>query len=126
MSKSFLTDEKTPIIYFKNKVEQFITQREWKKYHTPKNLIQALQIEVSELSELFLFKEYLKEDILINEELYESVCNEVADIFIYLISFVNSLNIDLTNAFINKMKINEKKYPIDEFNGGIYYKKDSQ
>ncbi|MHA1689792.1 MAG: MazG-like family protein [Promethearchaeota archaeon] len=123
MSKSFLTDEKTPIMYFKNKVEQFIMQREWKKYHAPKNLIQALQIEVSELSELFLFKEYLKEDILKNKKLYESICNEVADIFIYLISFANSLNIDLTRAFLNKMKINEKKYPIEEFKGGIYYKK---
>ncbi len=116
-------DEITPISFFKHEVEQFIEQRGWKKYHTPKNLIQALQIEAAELSELFLFKDLPKEKILENKELYQNISHEIADIFIYLISLINSLDIDLTRAFINKMKINEIKYSKEEFNQGLYYKK---
>ncbi|MHA1456308.1 MAG: hypothetical protein ACTSR5_10065 [Promethearchaeota archaeon] len=50
-------DSNTKLLYFKKEVEKFVKERNWTKYHTPKNLIQALGIEVSELSEIFLFKD---------------------------------------------------------------------
>ncbi|MFX1257206.1 MAG: nucleotide pyrophosphohydrolase [Promethearchaeota archaeon] len=116
-------DINATISFFKKKINDFVNNRNWTKYHTPKNLIQALSIEVAELSELFLFKEYKIEEILEDKELFENISGEVADIFIYLISFINALNLDLTQAFIKKMEINEKKYSIMEFNDGNYYKK---
>ena len=39
------------------------------------------------------------------------------DIFIYLLAFCNTNKIDISEALINKMKKNVKKYPADEFNG---------
>ena len=116
-------DGNTSISYFKSQVKEFVTNRNWSKYHSPKNLIQALGIEVSELSELFLFKDINSNDILKNSKLLEAVTGEIADIFIYLISLTNSLNIDLTSSFVKKMKINKEKYPPEEFNDGTYYKK---
>ncbi|MFX0025657.1 MAG: MazG-like family protein [Candidatus Hermodarchaeota archaeon] len=116
-------DKNVSISFFKERVRDFIMKRNWSNYHTPKNLIQALGIETAELSELFLFKEYSVDDILKNNSLFESISDELADIFIYLISFVNCLGIDLTKSFKKKMEKNERKYPIKEFNDGKYYKK---
>ena len=52
-----------------------------------------------------------------------NISDEIADVFIYLISLVNLLNLDLSQAFISKMDKNKKKYDINEFNNGLYYKK---
>jgi len=116
-------DNNTLISFLKNDVKQFVEEREWTQYHTPQNLIQALQIEAAELSELFLFKEMTIDDILQSEELINKISNEMADVLIYLISLSNSLNIDLVQSFIKKMEINKNKYSIKEFNNGMYYKK---
>jgi NTP pyrophosphatase (non-canonical NTP hydrolase) len=118
-----MSSESKGILYFRNEVKKFIEERNWTKYHNPKNLIQALGIEVSELSELFLFKDYSVDEILENEILFEAIENEIADIFIYLISFINILNVDLAKAFMKKMEMNRAKYTTKEFKDGSYYKK---
>jgi NTP pyrophosphatase (non-canonical NTP hydrolase) len=118
-----LNDKQTTLSFFKDAIAEFVRKREWTRFHTPKSLIQALQIEAAELSEIFLFKDYSIEQILNNQEILEDVSDEIADIFIYLVSFINVCGIDLTEAFNNKMKKNCAKYPIKEFNNGIYYKK---
>ena len=118
-----LSDKHTTLSFFKDEVAEFVQKRDWGKYHTPKNLIQALQIEASELSEIFLFKDYSLEQILDNSELLKEISDELADVFIYLISLINVFGIDLTEAFSNKMKKNSDKYSIKEFKNGVYYKK---
>jgi dCTP diphosphatase len=110
-------DNNTIITYFKEEVERFVKERRWKKYHNPKDLVQAIGIEVSELSEIFLFKDFSLDTIYNDKELLENISDEIADVFIYLVSLLNSLNVDLTNIFIRKMKKNEEKYSIEEFDG---------
>ncbi|HEY0089455.1 MAG TPA: nucleotide pyrophosphohydrolase [Candidatus Lokiarchaeia archaeon] len=117
------TDFNTSIIYFKQKVKNFVESRSWTKYHTPKNLVQAINCEAGELSQLLLFKDYKKEDILGNKTLLEKISDEISDVFIYLISLVNCLDIDLTGAIAKKMEKNTQKYSEEEFNNGNYYKK---
>ena len=116
-------ENNTTISFLRNEVKKFVQERDWTKYHTPKNLIQALQIEAAELSELFLFKELDLNDILMDKELIDKISNEMADVLVYLISLCNSLDIDIVQAFEKKMEINRNKYPIREFNNGVYYKK---
>ncbi len=116
-------DNDTNISFFKKEVINFVKERKWSKYHTPKNLIQALGIELAELSELFLFKNISIEKILEDEILLENIEKEIADVFIYLISFINIFDLDLTQAFLKKMKINCDKYSTEEFGNGNYYKK---
>ncbi len=117
-----LRDDNTTISFFKEEVREFVRERNWKKFHTPKNLIQALSIEVAELSEIFLFKDYSLETIRKNKEILERLSDEIADVFIYLISLTNSVNVDLTDIFIKKMKKNRSKYSTEEFNNGSYRK----
>jgi len=120
---SLIDDNTVNINDLKRIVNEFVDKRKWNKYHTPKNLIQAIGIEVAELSELFLFKEPKIEEIIKDSMLMEDISDEVSDIFIYLLSLINILGIDLTKAFLNKMKKNNQKYPFEEFNDGSYVKK---
>ncbi len=118
-----LNDLNTPISFFKDKVKRFVNKRNWTKYHTPKNLVQAINCEAGELSQLLLFKDYKKEDILGDKILLTNISDEIADVFIYLISLINLLDLDLSQIFKKKMEKNKKKYNITEFNNGMYYKK---
>ncbi len=115
-------DNNTSVSFFKNEVQKFVRDRNWTKFHTPKNLIQALSIEVSELSEIFLFKDISLDTINTDKELLENISDEISDVFIYLISLVNSINLDLTTAFTRKMDKNKDKYSVEEFNNGSYQK----
>lgn len=100
---------------------EFVNERNWESYHHPKELAIALSIESSELLELFLFKESPTKEILENDDLMFLLGEEIADIFAYLLSLLNSLKLDLTTIFLQKMEKNRKKYPASEFNGN--YKK---
>jgi len=119
---SKLEDNNTTISYFKEEVEHFVKERRWTKFHNPKDLIQAIGIEVSELSEIFLFKTLTRDTIHNDKNILENISDEIADVFIYLVSLINSLNVDLTGAFIRKMKKNESKYTKEEFYDGSYHK----
>jgi len=118
-----INDLQTSISFFKKEVKKFVEDRNWSKYHTPKNLVQAINCEAGELSQLLLFKDYKKEEIWSNEKLLTKISDEIADVFIYLISLINTLDLDLSQVFINKMEKNKKKYSSNEFNNGDYYKK---
>ncbi|MFW9827869.1 MAG: MazG nucleotide pyrophosphohydrolase domain-containing protein [Candidatus Thorarchaeota archaeon] len=118
-----INDIETKISFFKNEVKQFIEMRNWNQYHTPKNLVQAINCEAGELSQLLLFKDYNVEEIKNNKDLLVNISDEIADVFIYLISLINILDLDLSQIFIKKMEKNKKKYPRKEFSDGIYYKK---
>jgi len=117
-----LEDNNTTMSHFKEEVGRFVKERRWSKFHNPKDLIQAIGIEVSELSEIFLFKEFSLDKIQNDKELLENISDEIADVFIYLVSLVNSLNLDLTNSFTKKMEKNKEKYSLLKFNNGYYQK----
>lgn len=117
-----LDDDNTFVSFFKKEVQKFVRNRNWTKFHTPKNLIQALGIEVSELSEIFLFKDISLRTIKSDKKLLENISDEIADVFIYLVSLANSINLDLTGAFTKKMEKNKEKYSLEEFNDGFYQK----
>ena len=96
---------------------KFVQEREWEKYHQPKELAIAMSIEVNELLELFLFRNYPSKVLSEDQALRGRLSEEIADVFAYLISIVNTLNLDLTTIFLNKMKKNRIKYPTSDFNG---------
>lgn len=96
----------------KIKIRDFCDERNWDQFHTPKNIAQALAGEVGELNQIF---RWLDTDYLINnnKDLHDKVCDEVADIFIFLILFTEKTKIDLLDAVSKKIQKNKEKYPID-------------
>lgn len=112
-----MNDEGTKIAHLKQIMKNFVDEREWNRFHQPKELAIAISVEAAELLEIFLFqkKNPNKEDV--DNQTFNSMKDEIADIFAYLLSIVNALEIDLTSVFLDKMKKNEFKYPVSEFKG---------
>ncbi len=63
------------------------------------------------------------EEITNNKDLLTNISDEIADVFIYLISLINILELDLSQIFMKKMEKNKIKYSRKEFSNGNYYKK---
>ncbi len=122
-SSIIFNDSHQTISFLKKEVEKFVKERNWNKYHTLKELAQAISIESAELLELFLFKNLALDEILNDSDLTSKISEEFADIFIYLLSFANVINLDISYAFQKKIEKNRKKYPLSEFSNGTYKKK---
>ena len=96
---------------------KFRDERDWKRFHTPKNLDISLAIEVGELLEEFQWKDDHEISEYIEERGFESVREELADIMIYLLLLSNEIGINLMEAVKEKIKKNEEKYPVEKSKG---------
>lgn len=94
----------------------FAQARDWEPFHTPKNLSMALIAEAAELVEHFQWLSPEQSERLSDERLAE-VRLEMADIFIYLLRLAERLDIDLIAAAEEKMAINEKRFPVEQYRG---------
>ena len=99
---------------------RFVKERDWEKFHTPKNLTMALTGEAAELMEHFqwLTDETVKTAVL-DRKKKQAVSEEIADVFFYLMRLADVLQIDVEKAFWNKMKKNRLKYPASLCKGSV-------
>lgn len=99
-------------------IRQFRDDRDWKKFHKPKDLSLAISVEASELAEAFLWKpDEVVDQELLSPEFREHLMDEVADVCMFLIYFCDATQIDLPEAISSKIKKNAEKYPIDKCRG---------
>lgn len=108
-------DDKTSISQLKELVHDFISERDWHKYHKPKNIAVSVVLEASELLEHFQWSPPASEKI--DEEKKKQISEELADVMAYLLSLANVLNIDVSSSMVEKMKKNREKYPSEVFHG---------
>jgi len=106
-------DNSTTISELKDLVEQFVKERDWEQFHSPKNLSMAIAVEAAELMDLF--KWHTPEESI--QKMSEAAVEEIADVVIYCLAFANRNKIDLTEAVQQKITENAKKYPVSEFKG---------
>jgi NTP pyrophosphatase (non-canonical NTP hydrolase) len=108
-----------------NLIQDFSKQRDWDQFHNPKNLAMALSVETAELVEIFQWLTE-KQALKLDEAKQEHLREEVADISVYLLRICMAYDINLEEAILDKMKKNEKKYPlIDNKGNKIAYGKKS-
>jgi dCTP diphosphatase len=100
----------------KKKVRQFVVDRDWDQFHSPKNLSMALIVEAAEMVEHFQWLTEEQSSNLSPEKLAE-VEQELADIQVYLISLAEKLKLDLIAAVEKKLVLNAQKYPADQVRG---------
>ena len=98
------------------KIVEFRDRRDWKRFHTPKDLAMDLVIEASELLEIFLWKKE-KELKRVVKEKKEKIKEELADVFITAFLIAHDLKLDVSKLIKKKLKINEEKYPIEKCKG---------
>lgn len=98
---------------FQQMIRKFCDDRKWDQFHNPKDLAISLSLESAELLEHFQWKndKDIAKHLTKNSE---SVADELADVLYWTLLIANKLEIDLDEAFINKMQKNEMKYPIDK------------
>ena len=91
-----------------DKIIKFQKERDWKKFHMPENLSKSISIEAAELLEHFQWgKEY---DV-------GEVSEELADVLIYCLYMVDSLDLDVKEIIFNKVEKNALKYPVEKSRG---------
>ena len=111
-------DDKTTIQELKIRVKKFCEDRNWDKFHNPKDLAIGIITESSELLEKFRFKsEQDIEDIFSSEEKKEMISEEVSDVLYFLLRLAQKYDIDLVTSLEKKMSKNEEKYPLDKSKG---------
>lgn len=98
------------------KLREFARERDWDKFHSPKNLSMALAVEVAELMEHF---QWLTEEQSRNldKKTLGKVKEEIGDTQIYLARLADQLNIDPLVAANEKLAKNAIKYPIEKAKG---------
>ena len=99
-----------------NKIIKFRKDRDWEQFHNPKDLAISLSLEASEVLEHFQWKSKEEVEKYILENKLE-IGEELADVLYWVLLMGNDLNIDVLEALNKKMKMNEKKYPIEKAKG---------
>jgi dCTP diphosphatase len=94
-------------------LREFAAARDWRPFHTPKNLAMAMIVEAAELVEHFQWATPEESMALPPAKLLE-VREEVADTLIYLVELADVLGIDLIAAARDKIAKNAIKYPAPE------------
>jgi dCTP diphosphatase len=111
-----MADSKTTVDELKKPIRDLVEERDWDKYHTPKNLSMALATEAAELMELFLWVDGAESREVL-EKRREEVEHEIADIASYVLYFCSMYNIDLSEALEKKREIIIKRYPVEKCKG---------
>ncbi len=100
----------------RSRIDQFVQERDWAQFHTPKNLAMAMIVEAAELVEHFQWNTP-EESTQLTPEKREAVGHELADTFVYLLRIAEVLKIDLIEAANSKIDLNAKKYPVEKVRG---------
>lgn len=90
----------------------FVAERDWDRFHSPKNLAMALASEAGELLDLFRWLSETESARLPDSDLREATL-EIADIQIYLLRLADVLGVSLAQVVEDKMAINADKYPVE-------------
>lgn len=117
-SMSSPSDTSTTVAELKKLIADFVAERDWSQFHSPKNVSMALAIEAAELMEHF---QWLSTDasrgIAEDPEKLAEVAEELADVVGYSFALANELGIDVSSAMRAKMVKNAQKYPAEEYRG---------
>lgn len=111
-----MSDAETTLQQLKDRMNQFVKERDWEQFHSPKNLSMSIAIEAAELMEHFQWLTVEQSKQLEAAEKSE-IGEELADIVIYALSLSNVLGLDLSQTIVDKMEKNIRKYPRDRVRG---------
>ena len=92
-------------------LREFAKKRDWDKFHKLKNIAISINLESSELLEIFQW-ENDNSNFWSKKKIKSLIEEEVADVMLYLLRFADIANIDLEKACIEKIKKNKRRYPI--------------
>ncbi len=108
-------DSKETVGELKGLVAEFIRERDWEKYHNPKDLAVGIGVEAGELMEIFLWEDFKPKNL--DGQVAARAKEELADIAIYCLSFAVAQGWDLSDMIRSKIEKNKTKYPAKKYKG---------
>ena len=113
-----MADSDTKLDDLKTLVREFVAERAWEPFHSPKNLAMGIAVEAAELMECFLWLDLPASHEAAKEPAKRAaIADEMADVFCYLLNLSNVIGIDLSEALRAKLVKNALKYPADKYKG---------
>jgi len=112
------SDVHTPLEEVRSALRRFNSERDWARYHSPRNLAMALSVEAGELLELYLWSadDGPQPPVASREA---KVADEAADVLICLLNLCEAAGVDLSAAVHDKLARNARKYPVDRARGRL-------
>lgn len=95
------------------KIRQFVHEREWEQFHTPKDLAISISLEAAELLEKF---QWSGSDLVVEKKRGE-MADELADVMLYCLMMARALGLDAKEIILAKLRQNEQKYDIAHAKG---------
>ena len=113
-----MKDNNVTFTQMKETIKEFVKERDWNQFHSPKNLSMSISIEASELMEHFQWLTTIQSwEVGEDEEMMQEIRDELSDILCYCFNMANVLDIDISSAMETKIQKNKEKYPIDKAKG---------
>lgn len=113
-----MSDREATVEQLRDLVRRFVQERDWERFHTPKNLSMSLAIEAAELMEHFQWLTPEQSRALATDPLKLAAAGEeLADVLCYAFALANELGLDLDATLRAKMIKNAAKYPADQYRG---------
>lgn len=111
-------DDATTVAELRQLVEDFVAERDWSRYHSPKNLAMSIAIEAAELMEHFQWLDAGELQDVANDPAKRAAAGEeLADVMCYALAMADALGLDVSQAMQAKMLKNAQKYPVEDYRG---------
>ena len=97
---------------------RFRDDRDWRQFHSLKDLMLSLNLEAAELLELTQWRDAAEyEEAALGAEEKHRIAEECADVYLYLLLICERVGLDLNAAAAAKIETNERKYPVEKSRG---------
>ena len=97
-------------------IRAFRDARDWRQFHTPKELAIAITAEAGELLQHFVWQDAAQSERRVTDRRSE-IESEIADVAILLFELADNSGIDLAAAMRSKLARNEERYPVNKAKG---------
>ena len=112
------SDDHTTLGSLRSALRRFNAERDWSRYHSPRNLAMALSVEAGELLELYLWSaDDGPQPPVVSRR--SKVADEAADVLICLLNLCEAAGVDLSAAVADKLTRNAQKYPVELARGRL-------
>ena len=96
----------------------FRDARDWRRFHSLKNLMLSVSLESAELLELAQWRDEDAVEALIDDPAFRArLAEECADVLLYLLLIAERAGFDLDAAAMEKIEVNARKYPVEKARG---------
>jgi NTP pyrophosphatase (non-canonical NTP hydrolase) len=118
-SEATMTVSTDSLTQIQDAVRQFRDERDWRQFHSPKNLSMSIAIEAAELMEHFQWLTVEEAARLPRQDpaARQAIAEELADVLMYCVSLADILDFDIPTIMRHKLAKNREKYPPEQYQG---------